>query len=290
MDPLKYSIPRVLTIAGSDSGGGAGIQADLKACTCRGVYSASVITALTAQNTVGVQAIHVPPLSFIEQQLQSVFTDIGFQVVKTGMLPNASIIRAVAETIQRYKVPHVVVDPVLVATSGDSLVSGEDSMKCLVNELFPLATVVTPNLPEVSKITGRTIRSVSDMREACVDMVKMGCKNVLLKGGHMGQTDSVSSDSAYAEDIDPNVVIDILYDGKEFEAFSKPRVDSKNTHGTGCTLASAIAAELAKGHQLKDAVATAKEYVYQGIVEGLDIGRGNGPVNHINSSVTFRGM
>lgn len=276
-------IPRVLTIAGSDSGGGAGIQADLKSFTALGVYGASVVTALTAQNTVGVQDIHVPPTAFTEQQLESVLTDIGFDVVKTGMLPDAETIKCVAAAIRKHNVKTVIVDPVLVATSGDSLVSGESSTAVLVKELFPLATVVTPNVPEASLLTGRTICCMSDMRQACLDLARMGCKNVLLKGGHMAPEGPATTDLAREDADNPGIAADILYDGQEFQAFTKPRLDTLNTHGTGCTLASAIAAEMAKGQVLPDAVEAAKAYVYHGMLEAFDIGKGHGPLNHMNS-------
>lgn len=281
MPAISTEIPRVLTIAGSDSGGGAGIQADLKTFTALGVYGASVVTALTAQNTLGVQGLHTPPTSFVQQQLTSVLSDIGFQIVKTGMIPNADMIRLVAETLRQHNVPTIIIDPVLIATSGDSLVSGEESMSAMVAELFPLATLVTPNLPEASKLTGQTIRTVSDMREACMKLIKMGCNNVLLKGGHLAQVVENGNNSLVSDIVDNNLVTDILYDGHEFQAFVKPRIDSNNTHGTGCTLASAIAAEMAKGKSLGDAVGVAKEYVYTCIVDGLNLGGGHGPLNHM---------
>lgn len=271
----------MLTIAGSDSGGGAGIQADLKTFTARGVYGASVVTALTAQNTLGVQGVHTPPTSFVRQQLTSVFSDIGFQVVKTGMLPNADMIRAVAETLRHYNVPIIIMDPVLVATSGDSLISGDESMNAMVTELFPIATVITPNLQEASTLTGQNIRTVSDMREACMKLTKMGCSNVLLKGGHLMQTAEDEGNAFVSDIVDNNLVTDILYDGHEFQAFVKPRIDSNNTHGTGCTLASAIAAEMARGKSLSNAVGIAKEYVHTCIADGLNLGGGHGPLNHM---------
>lgn len=281
MPTVSEEIPRVLTVAGSDSGGGAGIQADLKTFTAHGVYGASVITALTAQNTLGVQGVHTPPASFVQQQLTSVFSDIGFSVVKTGMLPNTEIIQVVAEAFRRYDIPIIIVDPVLVATSGDSLVSGDETMNAMVAELFPLATLITPNLPEASKLTGQTISTVSDMRKACVRLIEMGCKNVLLKGGHLAHAVEDEGDSLFSDCVVNNVVADILYDGSEFQAFVKPRINSDNTHGTGCTLASAIASEIAKGKSLAEAVSAAKEYVHACIADGLSLGGGYGPINHM---------
>ena len=274
--------PCVLTVAGSDSGGGAGIQADLKTFTALGVYGATVLTALTAQNTVGVQAIHVPPTSFVQQQLQSVLSDIQVSVIKTGMLPNADVIRACAEAIRRYGVKKVVVDPVLVATSGDLLVQNE-AIEFLKSELFPLATVVTPNLPEAEALTGRRVRTISDMRQVCRDFIDMGCQNVLLKGGH------TFDGEAQGEEMDLSIATDILFNGKEFQAFVRPRVDTQNTHGTGCSLASAIAAGLARGSRLDEAVEMAKTFVFHGIEEGLEIGRGHGPLNHMHAIQTFSG-
>lgn len=281
MHSSREAIPRVLTIAGSDSGGGAGIQADLKTLTSLGVFGASVITALTAQNTLGVQGVHVPPTAFVKQQLDSVFTDIGFSVVKTGMLPNADIIKVVAEAVREYNVSTLIVDPVLVASSGDALVSGDSSLTAIVSDLLPIATLVTPNIPEAVRLTGKAIHTLSDVRQACVDIFAMGCRNVLLKGGHLGE-DASRGERVSVDEIDPTVATDILYDGMEFQAFTKPRIDSENTHGTGCTLASAIAAEMAKGQTLNKAVVLAKEYVYDGMQQGFRIGHGHGPLNHMH--------
>lgn len=261
-------LPRVLTIAGSDSGGGAGIQADLKTFTALRVYGASVVTALTAQNTTGVQGIHIPPTQFVEKQLESVLSDIRFDAVKTGMLPTPEIIGVVANAITDYGIKTLVVDPVLVATSGDSLV--EDSgLRALKSDLFPLATLVTPNLPEAERLLGKSIVTISDIRPACRELSASGCA-ILLKGGH-----AVSG----AEE----TATDVLFNGSEFHAFSAPRVETRHTHGTGCTLASAIAAELAKGKRLPSAIETSKQFVLRGIQEGLEIGKGSGPLNHMHS-------
>ena len=277
------SIPRVLTIAGSDSGGGAGIQADLKTFTACGVYGASVITALTAQNTIGVQGIHIPPIEIVQQQLDSVFSDIEFSAVKTGMLPTAEIINVCSNAISKYNVPTLVVDPVLVATSGDNLVSGNRCKEALISTLIPLATIVTPNLPEAATLTGKTIHSMSDVRRACVDIKAMGCKSVLLKGGH-GDIENIASDMDQFTTLSATgSATDIFYDGQSFEAFTKPRINTVNTHGTGCTLASAISSHLAKNESLSNAIDLAKTFVYNGIRFGLDIGQGNGPLNHMHN-------
>ena len=262
------AIPRVLTIAGSDSSGGAGIQADVKTFTALNVYGASVITALTAQNTVGVQAIHVPPTSFTEQQLESVLSDIRFDAVKTGMLPTAGIIRVVASMVREYGIKTVVIDPVLVATSGDTLVEDQEVM-VLKKELFPIATIITPNLPEAERLLARSISSPSELSSACRELAEPGCA-VLLKGGHAvtGFEDSAT---------------DVMFDGTRMQAFSRPRLDTKNSHGTGCTLASAISAELAKGRTLEDSVKRAKDFVYAGLQDSLDIGKGKGPLNHMHA-------
>lgn len=286
MQPSQINIPCVLSIAGSDSGGGAGVQADIKTFTAHAVYGASVITALTAQNTVGVQSVHIPPTEFVEEQLHSVLSDIRVDVVKTGMLPQGGIVRAVASAIREHHISKIVVDPVLVATSGDSL-AGSDTMQALISDLLPLATVVTPNLSEAEKLTGRPIGGVSDMRQACIDIAAMGCSNVLLKGGHL-INERGDKPKVYGDDCDPNVATDILYNGKDFQAFTKPRIISTNTHGTGCTLASSIAAQLAKKESVQSAVETAKEYVFKGIAQGLSIGRGHGPLNHMHCLRPFQ--
>lgn len=276
----KYRPPCVVTVAGSDSGGGAGIQADLKTLTALNVYGASVITALTAQNTKGVQDIHIAPISFIEQQMDSVLSDIRISALKTGMLPSAGIIRSVAQCIRRYDVPFVVVDPVLVATSGDSLVR-DDTRNALVANLFPIATVITPNLPEAERLTEMRIKSASDIRRACETLIGMGCNAVLLKGGHT--VESGSEDDTLEERIDTSVASDVLYDGKSFEVFSRPRVDTDNTHGTGCTLSAAIAAFLAQGKDIRNAVEAAKSFVFRAIQDGIDVGQGHGPLNHMHA-------
>jgi hydroxymethylpyrimidine/phosphomethylpyrimidine kinase len=253
----------VLTIAGSDSGGGAGIQADLKTAAAFGVYGMSVITSVTAQNTVGVQGIHDLPPEFVALQLDSVLSDIGAHAAKTGMLSNREIIRVVADRLRRYAVPHLVVDPVMVAKSGDPLLR-EDAQQALVEEILPLAEVVTPNIPEAEVLTGLKIRTLDEMKEAARRIHELGPKNVLIKGGHL-----------------PGEAIDVLWDGQVFREYPAPRLDRKHTHGTGCTYSAAIASCLARGLPVPRAVAVAKKYVTRAIAEGLAIGSAHGPVNHL---------
>lgn len=217
---------------------------------------------------MGVQAVHVPPPEFVAEQLRSVLSDIPISVVKTGMLPNQSTVRVVCSALRQYAttIRHVVVDPVLVATSGDSLATG-DVAEEIRRELFPLATVVTPNIPEASRLTGYAVNGIEGMRQACVSICEMGAGATLLKGGHLEGA---------------SVATDVLYNGNEFEAFAMPRIDSRSTHGTGCTLASGIAAELAKGFDLANAVRSAKQYVHDGIRTSFQIGGGHGPLNHLH--------
>ena len=258
---------RVLTIAGSDSGGGAGIQADLKTFAARGVFGMSVLTALTAQNTVGVQGVFEIPPEFVARQIDSIADDIGVDAVKTGMLSSAPIIAAVAAKIRERHLTPLVVDPVMVAKSGDPLLR-EDARDALVQQLLPLATVVTPNLPEARVLCGFEITSLDAMRRAAQAIHRLGPRHVVVKGGHLADT--------------PDAV-DVLYDGESFREFRAPRVETKNTHGTGCTFGSAIAAELAKGHRVADAVEIAKEYLTQILRASADlqIGHGHGPMNHM---------
>jgi hydroxymethylpyrimidine kinase/phosphomethylpyrimidine kinase len=252
---------RVLTIAGSDSGGGAGIQADLKAITLLGAFGMSVLTALTAQNTVTVEAIHEVPLDFIGAQIDAVFTDIGVDAVKTGMLSNAQVVRFVADKIAEYKPPKVVVDPVMVAKSGDPLLAA-DARETLVKFLLPLATVVTPNLPEASVLVGWEIKSEEEMKRAAVEIYDLGPEYVLVKGGHL-----------------QGEAVDLLFDGHEIHEFRSARLETKNVHGTGCTYASAIATYLAQELDVVEAVAAAKDLITGAIQHGLNLGQGHGPTN-----------
>jgi hydroxymethylpyrimidine kinase/phosphomethylpyrimidine kinase/thiamine-phosphate diphosphorylase len=254
---------KVLTIAGSDSGGGAGIQADLKTITLLGSYGASVITALTAQNSRGVTAIHSPPPSFVGEQLDAVLSDIPVDVVKTGMLYSPEITALVTDKLREYGRKIVVVDPVMTAKGGATLMTRE-SLIILKERLVPLAYLLTPNIPEAEKLTGLTIVDEEGMQEAARALCRMGARNVLVKGGHLSE----------------GVAVDILFDGSGFTRFTVPRILTKNTHGTGCTFASAIAAFLAQGEPLPVAVARAKEFVTLAIKLAQPLGKGRGPVNH----------
>jgi hydroxymethylpyrimidine/phosphomethylpyrimidine kinase len=255
-------IPTALTIAGSDSGGGAGIQADLKTFAALGVYGTSVLTAITAQNTIGVFGVHEIPTDIIFAQMEAVCTDIGADAVKIGMLSSSAIVEVVSRELQRHRVDTLVVDPVMVAKSGDPLLQ-EDAVDALRALLVPLAAVVTPNLPEAEALTGVKITTDDDMRRAAERIIQMGARSVVVKGGHR-----------------EGPATDLFYDGTLFQEFSAPRVDTKNTHGTGCTFASAIAAGLAKGMSVIESVAQAKEYVTEAIRRSFPIGRGHGPLNH----------
>ncbi len=257
----RPSVPRILTVAGSDSGGGAGIQADLKTVTVLGGFGASVVTALTAQNTVGVAGIFEAPLDFIAQQFDAVASDIGADAAKTGMLVNPRIVRLVARKVVEHRIPNLVVDPVMLAKSGDPLLS-EDARGALLNALIPLATVVTPNLPEAAVLAGIPVYTPDDMRRAAERIRASGVQHVLIKGGHLqGQA------------------LDILYDGQEFVEFSSDRIHTQNTHGTGCVYSAAIATLLGHGHPVREAVRQAKAFITTAIRHGLSIGQGHGPVN-----------
>lgn len=261
---------RVLTIAGSDSGGGAGIQADLKTIAANGCYGMSVITALTAQNTLGVRAIHAVPVDFVQAQLDAVLPDIGCDAVKIGMLFSAELIRTVAEGLQRHGVKRIVLDPVMVAQSGDKLVQDE-AIEALRKYLIPLAGIITPNLPEASVLLGRDIRTAKEIRLAAVELAGLGCGAVLIKGGHLESGDCD----------------DCLYLAAEKRMILLPgkRVATGNNHGTGCTLSSAIAANIAKGAEVEAAVRRAKVYITAAIEAGAayKIGNGHGPVHHFHA-------
>ena len=254
---------RILTVAGSDSGGGAGIQADLKTITVLGAYGMSAITALTAQNTVGVKGVYPVPVEFIRLQMEAVLSDIGADAAKTGMLATPEIVEAVAEELKRFKVDLLVVDPVMVAKSGDALLA-EEARATLKKILLPLATLVTPNLPEASVLTGFPVHDLESMKEAARAIRDMGPRYVLIKGGHLEKE-----------------ALDVLFDGEKFQAYEAPRLSNRNTQGTGCTFASAIAAGLAKGLSVPDAVKRAKEYITEAIRSGPEIGSGHGPANHL---------
>ena len=251
-----------LTIAGSDSGGGAGIQADLKTFSALGVFGMSALTAITAQNTLGVTAVHEIPPEIVAAQIDAVLTDIGADAVKTGMISSSEIIRVVAAKVREYGISTLVVDPVMVATSGDRLLR-EDAVEALRTELLPLATVVTPNLPEAEVLIGREIGALDAMREAAKAIVGLGARSAIVKGGHL------TGDA-----------IDVFYDGSSFTELPARRIETTSTHGTGCTLASAIAALLARGESLEAAITGAKVYVTGAIERAYPIGHGHGPVHH----------
>lgn len=257
---------RALTIAGSDSGGGAGIQADLKAFAARGVYGMSALTAITAQNTLGVQGVFELPAEFVGQQIDSVMSDIGADAWKTGMLANAEIIHVVAGRARHYSVEQLVIDPVMVAKSGDPLLQAE-ARNALIEDLVPLAYVITPNHYEAQVLTNLETKTAADMREAAVAIHRMGARYVLVKGGHLPQAEEA---------------VDVFYDGDRFTEFRAARIRTPNTHGTGCTFASAIAAELAKGQDVQSAIGTAKAYLSATLRAAVDlgIGHGHGPLNH----------
>lgn len=251
-----------LSIAGSDSSGGAGIQADLKTMTMNGVFAMSAVTALTAQNTTGVRSVMEATPAFLADELDAVFEDIRPDAVKTGMVSSSALIRVIAQKLRQYEAKNIVVDPVMVATSGARLLQ-EEALQTLKTELLPLAEVVTPNIPEAEILADRTITNAGEMRDAakCIHDA-YGCA-VLLKGGHR-----------------VNDANDLLYDGETFTWFEGRRIDNPNTHGTGCTLSSAIAANLAKGFALPESVRRAKEYISGALAAMLDLGQGSGPMNH----------
>ena len=256
------SVRKALTIAGSDSGGGAGIQADLKTFAALGVYGTSAITAITAQNTVGVSQVLALKPALVASQIDAVMEDIGAHAVKTGMLANASIIEAVATKIRQYRFKNVVVDPVMVATSGDLLIK-KNAVATLRTHLVPLATVLTPNLPEAEELTGMELRGPSHVEEAARRIIAMGARAVVIKGGHR-----------------KGPALDLYFDGKKFRMLRAARIRSRNTHGTGCTFSAAIAAYLARGETLERAVSRAKEYITGAIRAGFVVGSGHSPVHH----------
>jgi len=251
-----------LTIAGTDPTGGAGIQADLKTFQELQVFGMSVITTVLAQNTTGVQHLHHQPLSLIEQQLDSVFSDMPVHAFKTGMIANLDMMALIKRKIASLDIPYVM-DPVMVATSGDPLISA-DARNFLRDELMPLSAIVTPNIPEAEALIGSHIQNTDDMHRAAREIVETyGAQSALVKGGHLKED-----------------AIDVLFDGKVFHTFSSPRVETKNTHGTGCTLSAAITAYLAKGLPLYEAVAQSKTYITLAIKHAFELGKGNGPTNH----------
>lgn len=261
-----HQYPRVLSIAGSDSGGGAGIQADLKTFSALGCFGMTAITALTAQNTCGVRAIHTVPPEMLRDQINAVLEDMGTDAVKIGMLHSPEIVRTVAQAIERHQLCKVVFDPVMVATSGAKLITDE-AINVLVTELFPRATLITPNLDEAALLVGQPLTSPHDMAQAAQTLLAKGAHAVLIKGGHL----------AGAQVLDL-----LLIEGSEPLWMQAPRIASANTHGTGCTLSSAIAAHLALGHPLPEAVQQAREFVRRALQTGASVktGQGSGPLNH----------
>ncbi len=257
-------VPTALTIAGSDSGGGAGIQADLKAFEAHGVFGMSVVTALTAQNTTDVTAVHAVPADFVTAQLDAVASDLPIGAVKTGMLASPEIVRAVADGLRRWELGPVVVDPVMISKSGDALLD-PDAVATLVRELVPLADVVTPNAHEAARMTGVDVRSLDDARRAARQILAMGPGAVLVKGGHLD---------------DETEAVDLLVTARGETLYRQERIDTPNTHGTGCTYASAIAANLARGLDLEAAVGRARAYLQQAIRHAPDLGAGHGPTAH----------
>lgn len=259
----------VLTIAGSDSCGGAGIQADLKTFSANGVYGMSVITAITAQNTMGVFKVQDIDEEIIGAQIDAIFEDINVDAVKIGMVSKISTINIISEKLKKYKPKNLVLDPVMISKSGYSLLKPE-SKSALIKELIPLAYVITPNVPEALEIISEVnsekieIKTVEDMEFTAKEIYKLGCKNVFLKGGHM----------------DGNKAVDILYDGENIYKFYAEKINTKNTHGTGCTISSAIASNLALGFSIEEAIKRSKDYITNAIIHSLDIGHGVGPTNH----------
>lgn len=262
----------VLTIAGSDCSGGAGIQADIKAISALGGYAASAITAITVQNTCGVTGIHPVPASYVKAQIEAVMTDIKPSAIKIGMINDVEIVKAIAESIKKYKPKFVVFDPVMVSTSGCKLIE-DKAIEAIKEELIPLSTIITPNLSEAMVLTGDSISDAASMTAAGNKILKSGCGAVLIKGGHL----------------EGNDMCDVLCikEGNTPYIYTASKISSKNTHGTGCTLSSSIATYLALGETLQEAVRKAKDYVHKGILNGKDvcIGSGHGPLNHFYSPV-----
>ena len=268
----------VLTIAGSDSSGGAGIQADLKSFSANGVFGMSVITAITAQNTQGVFAVEDVSSSMIGKQIDAIFTDIEVSAVKIGMVSIINSIEIISQKIKEYSPKNIVIDPVMISKSGFSLLQPE-SKTVLIEKLLPLAYVLTPNIPEAEVILEEalgkkvTISNIEDMIEASKEIKKLGPKNVLIKGGHMEGS-----------------AVDVLFDGEKISYFESERIATKNTHGTGCTLSSAITANLALGYSVEESIKKSKEYITTAIAHSLDIGKGVGPTNHFYTLYEKAGM
>jgi hydroxymethylpyrimidine/phosphomethylpyrimidine kinase len=266
-------LPVCLTIAGSDSGGGAGIQADLKTFHAFGVFGTSAVTAITAQNTLGVTAIHAIPLDVVRAQIDAVAEDLPPAGVKSGMLATAELVRTVAGAIRENQLPNYVLDPVMVATGGDRLLD-VDAEEALVTELMPLACLVTPNLHEAGILTGTPVRTLKEMREAARSLVGSGAGAALVKGGHLSGEEAV----------------DLFWDGEEERIWRRARLETVHTHGTGCTLSAAAAAALGQGHPLGEAVEIAVDFVARAITTAPGLGRGHGPVNHFAGTIYLPGL
>ncbi len=266
-------MPIALTIAGSDSGGGAGIQADLKTFHAFGVFGTSAVTAITAQNTHGVSAIHAVPLEVVDAQIAAVAEDLPPTGFKTGMLATAQLVRSVAKAIRTHQLPNYVMDPVMVATSGDRLLDAS-AEKALVKELLPHSALVTPNLHEAGILTGQGVKTLDDMRDAAHALVEMGAGAALVKGGHLGKGEAV----------------DLLWDGNREWSWRRLRMETPHTHGTGCTLSAASAACLARGLPLPEAVDQAVDFVARAIGTAPGLGGGHGPVNHFAGTVYLPGL
>jgi hydroxymethylpyrimidine/phosphomethylpyrimidine kinase len=257
-------IPVALTIAGSDSGGGAGIQADLKSFHAFGVFGTSALTAVTVQNTRGVSGVHPIPVDIVRAQIRAVAEDLRPAACKSGMLATAELVRAVADSIREHRLPHYVLDPVMVASSGDRLLD-EDAERTVAEVLVPLAALVTPNLDEAAILVGAPVEDLEGMRRAAAALVEMGARAALLKGGHLRSSE----------------LVDVLFDGSEWYEWRRPKLDTRNTHGTGCTLSAAVAAGLAHGRPLTRAVEDALGYVSRAMRAAPGLGGGHGPLNHM---------
>lgn len=256
-----------LTIAGSDCSGGAGIQADLKTFAAHGVYGTSAVTAIVAENTCRVLEIMDAAPQILQKQITAVFEDIPPDAVKVGMLPSTDLMQAAAESLKQYTPKHIVIDPVMIAKGGCALMR-QNALDTLIGSIIPLATVLTPNIPEAEEIVGKPLETAEDLRDACREIYAMGAQYVLLKGGHLNETCDAE---------------DLLFDGTAFLTFSAKRIPTKNTHGTGCTFSSAVTANLALGKSVPEAVAAAKEYITAAIAHALPLGHGHGPTNHFYS-------
>ncbi|WP_447971066.1 bifunctional hydroxymethylpyrimidine kinase/phosphomethylpyrimidine kinase [Nitrospira sp. M1] len=260
---MQKSKKQVLTIAGSDSGGGAGIQADLKTFSAHNVFGMSVITSITAQNTKEVTAVYDLPLSIIEAQLDAVLSDFDVAATKIGMLSNAEIVQLVSKKLTQYERNTLILDPVMISKSGHTLLQA-DAIHALKTDLIPKALLITPNIHEAELLAETTVRSLADVRQACKIIQALGCQHVLIKGGHLPDKPAM----------------DVLYDGRFFRMYPGEYIDTPHTHGTGCTYASAIAANLAKGLPLPNAIEASKRYITAAIRNGLTIGQGHGPTDH----------